>query len=634
MKKMPTTMNIALALSCVAMAAQENPKQLFLRARELQLVNGGGDPAGAVALYKKVAAAMPDSAEAQLRLSEALMEAQNIDGALDAAKKAAKLAPKNAEAAANLAIIEFAIAKGRRQGTLAAKAALLEATKLSPADAELWFRLADICESSQDRQGALNAWLHFGRLRPSLTLGDQPAYEVAFEQAAYHAFALNDYRARREACMALAKDDNASEKYLQWLEELAQLQVESGYLGHAEESFALLAKKFPNESSVWQNMAVVQMQSDRFDEAAPNLKKAHAIAPDPAITAQLAYCLMNIGSLQEACDLLQELLGSKSGSAGNAQIDQAKGLLASCLLMLGRPNDLLRWTNLFGKASSGALLMGQQAQALIQTKDLKNARALIKKGMQQFPDTLFFNLAADIPTEVFNGGGKLESDSAKAFRQLDLKARAYLWAEFKQWDKCLQAILEANKESEINDVELLLLKSNALAALGQKPQALEALRACQRLAPNHPTVQNNLGYHLLENGGEIQEAAALIKAALDQEPDNASYMDSWGWALFKQGKYGEAEAMLKKAIESAPLNPEILSHLGEVFISLGRTSDALDQWEKALAFAFPDRAALEAKANTLRTELAKKALKENGEGLDLDPSNDDDDDDDDGGWKP
>jgi len=627
-------MNIALAISCIALAAQESPKQLFLRARELQQVNGGSDSARAAALYKKVIAALPNSSEAHLRLSEALMETRNIDGALDAAKKAAKLAPKNAEAATNLAIIEFTIAKMRRQNPIAAKAALLNAAKLSPTDPEMWFRLADICESSHDRQGALNAWLHFGRLRPPMTLGDQPAFEVAYEQAAYHAFALDDYNGRREACMALAKEDDAPEKYMQWLEELAHLQVERGYLGHAEESFALLAKKIPGESSVWQNLAVVQIQSERFDEAAQNLKRAHAIAPDTKITAQLAYCLINIGSLQEACNLLQGLLGSKSGSVGNAQIDQAKGLLASCLLMLGRPNDLLQWMNSFGKAPGRAQLMGQQAQALIQTKDLKSARTLIKTGMQLFPDALFFNLAAAIPNEIFDGDRKWESESTKAFRLLDLKAMAYLWAEFRQWDKCLQAILEANRESQINDVELLLLQSNALAALNQKPQALEVLRACQRLAPNHPVVQNNLGYHLLENGGKLQEAAALIKAALDQEPGNASYMDSWGWVLFKQGKYGEAEATLKKAIEADPLNPEILSHLGEVFISLGRPADALEQWERALAFAFPDRATLEAKANLLRTELAKKALKENDEGRDLAPSDDNDDDDDDGGWRP
>jgi len=626
-KKNPVPMNVALALSCMALAAQETPKQLFLRARELQQVNGGSDPARAVALYKKVIAAMPDSAEAHLRLSEALLEAQDIDRALDAAKKAARLAPKNAEAATNLAIIEFAIAKTRRQGSIAAKAALLNATKLSPADAELWFRLADICESSQDRPGALNAWLHFGRLMPPMTLGDQPAFEVAYEQAAYHAFALNDYSGRREACMALAKKDGAPEKYMQWLEELAHLQVERGYLGHAEESFALLAKKFPGESSVWQNIAIVQMQSERFDEAAQSLKKAYAIAPDPTITAQLAYCLMNIGKPQEACDLLQELLDSRGKSESGGHLNQTIGLLGSCLLMLNRPNDLLQRMNLFGKASGGALLsMSQQAQAMIQTKDLKSARVLIKKGMQLFPNTLFFNLAATIPSEIFDGGRKWESESAKAFRLLNLKAMAYLWAEFRQWDKCLQAISEVAGESQINDVELLLLQSNALASLNQKPQALEALRVCQRLAPNHPVVQNNLGYHLLENGGEIQEAAALIKAALDQEPDNASYMDSWGWALFKQGKYGEAEAMLNKAIEADPLNPEILSHLGEVFISLGRPNDALEQWEKALAFAFPDRAALEAKANQLRIELAKKALKENDEGQDLALSDDDNND--------
>jgi predicted Zn-dependent protease len=627
-KKMTVWINVAIALSYMALAAQEDPKQQFMRARELQQVNGGGDPASAIALYKKVAAAMPDSTEAHLRLSEALLEVQDVSGALDAAKKAAQLAPKNAEVATNLAIIEFTIAKRRKQDFDAAKAALLRAAKLSPNDAELWFRLADICESSQDRPGALNAWLHFGRLRPPMTLGDQPAFEVAYEQAAHHASVLNDYNGRREAYTALAQGDNAPEKYLAWLEELAHLQVDRGYLGHAEESFALLAKKYPGESSVWQNIAIVQIQSERFDEAAQNLKKVLAIAPDPTIIVQLAYCLMNTGKLQEAHDLLQELLGNKNGLEGGDHIDQAKGFLTSCLLMLDRPNDVLRWTNLWGKAPSNALLAGQQAQALIQTKDLKSARTLIREGMRRFPDSLFFNLAAAIPREIFDGGRKWESESSKAFRLLNLKAAAYLWANFRQWDKCLQAILEVGKEAQIDNVELLLLQSNALASLNQKTEALEVLRICQHLAPSHSVVQNNLGYHLLENVGEIQEAAALIKAALDQEPDNSSYMDSWGWALFKQGKFVEAETMLKRAVNADPLNPEILKHLGEVFIALNRPSDALEQWERALAFAFPNRTILETKANMLRTELAKNAMKEHEEDKDAAFRNDDE------GWKP
>ncbi|MDR2697182.1 MAG: tetratricopeptide repeat protein, partial [Holophagales bacterium] len=107
MKNRYITVKTALVLLCPALLAQENPRQLFLRAREMQYANGGNNSAGAVTLYRKVIAALPNSTEAHLRLSEALLELQDVDGALVAAKRAVELSPKNSEAVTNLAIIEF-----------------------------------------------------------------------------------------------------------------------------------------------------------------------------------------------------------------------------------------------------------------------------------------------------------------------------------------------------------------------------------------------------------------------------------------------------------------------------------------------------------------------------------------------
>jgi len=607
MKNGYVSANVALVLLCSPLTAQESPKQLFLRAREMQRSNGGYDSAGAVALYRKVIAALPNSSEAHLRLSEALLELRDIDGALAAARKATELAPKNSEAAANLAIIEFALAKQPGQNSDAAKAALFRATKLSPGDPELWFRLADLCESSQDGPGALNAWLHLGNLRPAMNLGDQPVYIVAYERAAFLAHTLQKYNEHREACLALARESNAPDQHLRILEELARDQVRQGYLGHAEESFTLLAARFPDESSVWQNIALIQRQTDRFDDAIHSLQKAQAIKPDPRNVIQQAYCMMNLGRLTEAQTVLQDLLNQQDSLELAESREHARGLLSTCFLMLNRSSDLLQMMESWKDVTEKPFLFAQRSHALLQTKDYNAARAALKEGMRRFPEQLIFRGASTIPNSIFEGRSAQATKSREALYLLELEMSAYLWAEFKQWDKCLEAIQEADGISPIQDVEFLLLKSNALSSLGRSEEALNILRKCQHIAPGHPIIQNNLGYHLLEFGGDIQEASSLIKAALDQEPDNASYLDSWGWALFKQGKFKEAEAVLQKAVEANPLSPESRMHLGKALLNLNRPQEALDQWERALAFAFPDRKNLENQVSSLKTELAKKA---------------------------
>jgi tetratricopeptide (TPR) repeat protein len=568
---------VAFVLLYSALAAQENPKHLFLQAREMQQTNGGNNSAGAIALYRKVIAALPNSSEAYLRLSEALLEVQNIDGALVAAKKAVELSPKNSEAAVNLAIIEFAIAKQSGRNADTAKAALLRAAKLSPSDPELWFRLADLCESTHDSTGALNAWLHLGGLRPAMSMGDQPVFIVAYERATYLAYTLKLYKERREACIALARESGATEKHLRFLEDLAREQVEQGYLGHAEESFTLLAKRFPGDPSVWQNIALVQRQTDRFADAIQSLQKAQAIMSDPRNILQQAYCLMNLGRLLDAHTILQNLLSQPNFSEQSDLYEYARTLLSACLLMLNRSNDLLQLMKYWTDTPENSLLSGQRAHALLQVKDFKTARIALKEGLRHFPEQLIFKRTSAIPNNIFEGGSIYENESRKALKLIELETSAYLLADFRQWDKCLEIIQEIHKLTPTHDVEILLLQSNALESLSHGKEALDILRQCQRIAPAHSTVQNNLGYHLLEFGGDIQEAASLIKAALDQKPDDASYQDSWGWALFKQGKFTEAEAILQNAVEANPLNPEIRKHLGDVLLNLSRPQEALDQ---------------------------------------------------------
>ncbi|MCL1892884.1 MAG: tetratricopeptide repeat protein [Holophagaceae bacterium] len=623
MKNQTISVIVLVGLFFPVLHAQEDPKQLFLRAREMQQINGGNDSAGAVELYKKVIAILPGSSEAHLRLSEALMETKDVDGALQAARKAAELAPKNAEAVANLALIEYEIvAKQPRRSATTAKEAMLAATKLSPDDAELWFRLANLCEMSSDGHGALNAWLHLARLRPPMLLGDQPVFLVAYERAAFLAFDLDQYHGLREACLALAQEPQAKEQHFRMLEELARDQVEKGYLGHAEESFAILAKQFPEEPSVWQNIALVQRQTERYQEAILNLQKAQTIRHDPQNIVQQAYCMMCLGQLREASTLLQEFISQPHTNKHEVFLDHARGLLTSSLLMQKRPNDLLQTLESWGKIPDQPILAGHHSHALLQADKMESARIKLKEGMTLFPNFLIFHLASTIPKNILNGDLVPNSESRMALELLALKSSAYLFAEFGLWEKCQNEIITARSLLPIHDPELLLLQSNALSSIGSMDEALTVLRLCQQLAPNSAIIQNNLGYHLLENGGDIEEAALLIKAALAQEPDNSSYLDSWGWVLYKQAKFVEAETFLRKAIEINPLSPETLKHLGETLLILDRPEEALEQWERALAFAFPDRKKLEEQLNQLKTDLAKKKLEESE--ADSDSTDDDD----------
>jgi Flp pilus assembly protein TadD len=153
---------------------------------------------------------------------------------------------------------------------------------------------------------------------------------------------------------------------------------------------------------------------------------------------------------------------------------------------------------------------------------------------------------------------------------------------------------------------MLILQSQAYDQLNRHAESLAALREAQALEPANPLVQNNLGYVLLEQDHDLEEAAALIEASAKASPDNGNVVDSLGWAQFKLGRVEEAEATLRRAVELSPFSHEVRKHLGEVLVKQGKLAEAAEQWDRALAFVFPERAALEKRLGELRIRIAKE----------------------------
>ncbi|HEX9081702.1 MAG TPA: tetratricopeptide repeat protein, partial [Holophagaceae bacterium] len=204
-------------------ASTPDVRAMMIKARTLQLRGGGSDPAGAAALYRKVVALVPQSAEARLRLSEALQESRDLDGALVQAKKAVELAPQNGEARAHLALLQVQRGQSDDQVLPEAQKDLKDAVLLLPQDPELWARLGEVSEQLHDGPEALKAWLRLGRLRPYLS--------AAWERAYLQAVALQNYPGKREAVLAL-NQHHPDERQLRMLEDLAREQIQAGFLAH------------------------------------------------------------------------------------------------------------------------------------------------------------------------------------------------------------------------------------------------------------------------------------------------------------------------------------------------------------------------------------------------------------------
>ena len=112
-----------------------------------------------------------------------------------------------------------------------------------------------------------------------------------------------------------------------------------------------------------------------------------------------------------------------------------------------------------------------------------------------------------------------------------------------------------------------------------------------------------------DRGERLDEAVALLQRALTIEPGNPSFLDSLGWALFRQGKLANAEKPLAEAAAQMPANSVDPGSSRRSALQAGpRFEEAVAAWERALAGdgEVVHRAEIEKKLREARARLPKK----------------------------
>ena len=103
------------------------------------------------------------------------------------------------------------------------------------------------------------------------------------------------------------------------------------------------------------------------------------------------------------------------------------------------------------------------------------------------------------------------------------------------------------------------------------------------LRPEKSVVLNNYSYYLSLRTKDLEKAERLSKKSLELNPDEATYQDTYGWILFKLGRYEESEKWIHKALQNAELvSPEIFEHYGDVLFKLNKIEQAKEFWNKAI----------------------------------------------------
>ena len=113
------------------------------------------------------------------------------------------------------------------------------------------------------------------------------------------------------------------------------------------------------------------------------------------------------------------------------------------------------------------------------------------------------------------------------------------------------------------------------------------------------TACNDLGYFWADQNRNLDEAERLIRRAIDLDreekkrgqgisleatEENAAFLDSLGWVLFRKGKLQEASGLLERAVKLSrgDDDPVLWDHLGDVYSRMNQVEQAGKAWKKSL----------------------------------------------------
>ena len=87
----------------------------------------------------------------------------------------------------------------------------------------------------------------------------------------------------------------------------------------------------------------------------------------------------------------------------------------------------------------------------------------------------------------------------------------------------------------------------SLERAGRFAEASEKFSRLLERDPDNSSALNYLGYMYADSGVQLREAEDLIDRALVIDPDNGAFIDSYGWELYRLGRFAEADEQLRRA---------------------------------------------------------------------------------------
>ena len=612
----------------------------------------------AIEAYKKAYEIDPKSPVIGERLAEIYFKAQRIRDAVLEAQELLKRAPENLAARRLLARIyvrtlgDLSAGTAQRETVNRAIDQYREILRLDPTDTDSALWLARLYRLQNDHDKAAEVLRGILEREPENESAVEQLTQLLLDQGkSMDAIALLERLVKRsptpglldllgDAYTQLHDAAHAEEAYRKAValdqdapshrRGLAQALLSQEKYEEALLQYKKLAELDPEEPESYLRMAQIYRQLHKLDKAEESVLQAKRRSPG---SLEVIYAEATIyeaeGRFNDAIRVLSDAVAGVKTQSGPTPV--SRRTLAILYEQLGR---LYRQVENYPAAINTFQEMlklgdeeGRRARVLIvdtyrAARDLPHALEEAQKAIQLYPT----DHSVRVNRALLLGEAGSTEEGAKALREmlkgssddreiyLDL---AQVYERGKRYAEAETAVRAAEKlGARPADNEMVWFMLGAIYERQKKYDLAEnEFRRVIELNPKNAAALNYYGYMLADRGTRLEEATALVKRALAEDPNNGAYLDSLGWAYYKQNRLADAERELRKAVERDAHDPTIREHLGDVYFKIGKTDLAAAEWERSLAEwrrslpteAEPDKVAeLEKKLTGLKHRLAQQ----------------------------
>ncbi len=388
-----------------------------------------------------------------------------------------------------------------------------------------------------------------------------------------------------------------------------RLYLRLGKVDKAAAEIQKLIETSPGEVRYYGMLAELYQANNMNEKALETFQKAREKDPEnPYVHLSLADYYRASGEKEKSFSELKEAFSST-----RLEVETKINILASYFVLVGKYPELKNQSSelvqilirIHPREAKGYAIYGD---FLYKDKKYEEARKQYRQSLQLDKNNFLVWQQLLLIESALMDFSAMYSESEEAIALFPSQPLAFFFngVAKMQEKKYEEAVLVLNAGLK------LVVDNNALlaqfyASLGDAYFKLKKMKESDDafdkslvLDPKNTYVLNNYAYYLSLRNDSLEKAERMSLLSNQIETTNTSFQDTYGWILYKMGKYSGAKTWLEKALANeGQKSAVILEHYGDLLYKTGEGEKAIDYWMKAKqagpASEFLDRKILEKK---------------------------------------